>query len=115
MNELIDFSAAERNPFIQQLIDGSLSIDPVTESFFKALAEESASVFEDPMALTERDPYHPNTPDRRLLIGISAEQRIVVVRFVYDESAGLIHLGTARLAHEREQAEYERRKEDPKK
>jgi len=66
---------------------------------------EGLSVFRDPLARVFDDPAHSEAERRELIIGHSADQRLLVVAFV--ERAGRIRLISARPATTREREDYE--------
>jgi uncharacterized protein len=66
---------------------------------------EGLSVFRDPLARLFDDPEHSGAERRELIIGHSADQRLLVVAFV--ERAGRIRLISARPATTREREDYE--------
>ena len=67
------------------------------------------SVFHDDHALLLDDEDHSEEEDRVLILGISQELRILVVRHCYRESDDLIRLISARKAVKVERDEYMRR------
>jgi hypothetical protein len=66
---------------------------------------EGLSVFRDPLARLFDDPEHSGAERRELIIGHSADLRLLVVAFV--ERAGRIRLISARPATTREREDYE--------
>jgi len=68
--------------------------------------EEAATVFFDPLEITEDDPDHSIGEDRYISIGRSTFDRLLVVS--YTERAGTIRLISARPATPRERRAYER-------
>lgn len=68
--------------------------------------EEAVTAFADRLSLTTSDPQHSESEDRFVLLGLSANARILVVvhaeRDDYD-----IRIISARLASRRERIQYE--------
>jgi uncharacterized DUF497 family protein len=62
-------------------------------------------VFGDPLSLTVPDPEHSESENRFLVLGLSANSRLLVVAHV--ERGDDIRLISARLASRRERIEYE--------
>ena len=67
--------------------------------------EEAVTAFGDPLSLTVPDPKHSGSENRFVLLGISANSRLLVVAHV--ERGDDIRLISARLASRRERIEYE--------
>jgi uncharacterized DUF497 family protein len=67
--------------------------------------EEATSVFYDPLRLSVPDPDHSWDEERFLMIGQSAESRILVI--VYTETDSGVRLISARLATAKERRQYE--------
>jgi len=68
--------------------------------------EEAESVFADPNARLIHDPDHSDDEDRFILLGISAELRILVVCHCYRKKGEVIRLISARKADKKEQKIY---------
>jgi uncharacterized protein len=67
--------------------------------------EEASTVFADPFASTIYDPDHSDDEDRYLSLGLSSENRVLVVSFTdRDEKIRII---SARVASRRERKQYE--------
>jgi hypothetical protein len=66
---------------------------------------EGLSVFRDPLARIFNDPEHSEAERRELIIGHTADQRLLLV--AYTERAGRIRLISARPATTREREDYE--------
>jgi len=67
--------------------------------------EEAASCFGDLLSLTIRDPDHSRGESRFLLIGLSVNDRLLVVS--HTERMGEVRLISARLATRHERKHYE--------
>lgn len=67
--------------------------------------DEASMVFGDPLALLMPDPDHSEGEERYLLLGMSSQQRLLVVAFV--ERPPRTRLISARLATRRERRQYE--------
>ena len=67
--------------------------------------EETVSVFADPLASIFDDPDHSGDEARELIVGHSADQRLMVVSFT--ERPGYTRIISARLATASERREYE--------
>ena len=67
--------------------------------------EEAQTVFTDPLAITLPDPDHSEDEERFIDIGMSDNQRVLVVG--YTERGQRIRLITARKASARERTQYE--------
>lgn len=72
----------------------------------KVSFEEAESVFADPNARLIHDPDHSEDEDRFLLLGLSAELRVLVVCHCFKESDELIRIISARKANKSEKKEY---------
>ncbi len=71
--------------------------------------EEASTVFADPLATTIYDPDHSDDEDRYLSLGLSSENRLLVVSFTdRDERIRII---SARVASRRERKQYEKANE----
>jgi uncharacterized protein len=67
--------------------------------------EEAASVFSDPLAAIFDDEVHSEEEQREIIVGHSAENRLLLVCFT--ERAGAIRIISARRATKRERRDYE--------
>lgn len=67
--------------------------------------EEAATVFSNPLALIFDDEWHSESETREILIGHSADARLLVIRFTTREES--IRIISARPATAREQRDYE--------
>jgi len=67
--------------------------------------EEAVTAFADSPSLTITDPKHSGSENRFVLLGLSANSRLLVVAHV--ERGDDIRLISARLASRRERIEYE--------
>jgi uncharacterized DUF497 family protein len=67
--------------------------------------EEAKTVFNDPLSITVLDPDHSIDEDRYIDIGMSSQERLLVV--VYTERGQNIRLISSRQATRREQKAYE--------
>ena len=67
--------------------------------------DEAATVFRDPLASTIPDPDHALGEERYLTIGLSTQERLLVVS--YTERQGRFRLISCRLATRRERRAYE--------
>jgi uncharacterized protein len=68
--------------------------------------EEACTAFGDPLSITVPDPEHSADEERFVLIGVSRQQRLLVV--VHGErSEQEVRLISARLANRRERRDYE--------
>lgn len=72
--------------------------------------EEARSVFLDDEALLIADPQHSESEDRFILLGRSAEWRMLVVIHAVREGEDVIRLISARKADRQEQLIYMRRR-----
>jgi uncharacterized protein len=68
--------------------------------------EEAASVFADPLGRIVGDPRHSSQEERYVLLGLSRDQRLVVV--MYTDRGHAIRIISARRATRREKREYEK-------
>ncbi len=68
--------------------------------------EEAQTVFHDENARLIFDPDHSNTEDRFLLLGLSAQLRLLVVSHTYREAEAVIRIISARKATRQEQHQY---------
>ena len=67
--------------------------------------EEAATVFQDPLAKVHSDPDHSESEPREILIGHSAQHRLLLVAFT--DRQGKIRLISAREVTRRERRDYE--------
>lgn len=67
--------------------------------------EEASTVFGDPLSLTINDPLHSTGEERMVQIGISHQNRFLVV--VYTERGNNIRIISARNAAKKERTNYE--------
>ena len=72
--------------------------------------EEAKSVFYDDDALLRSDDEHSNDEDRFVLLGLSANLRVLVVCHCYRESDEVVRLISARKADRSERQQYEARR-----
>ena len=68
--------------------------------------EEAVTVFGDPLALNIHDPDHSETEERFLVLGMSQQQRLLVV--AYAERGDRTRIISARKATRRERNGYEK-------
>ena len=68
--------------------------------------EEAQTVFFDELALYMADPDHSDDEDRFLLLGLSAELRVILVCHCYRKYERVIRLISARKATRPELAQY---------
>ncbi len=68
--------------------------------------EEATTVFADPLALVFDDEWHSSKEDREIIIGHSANQRLLIVSFT--ERNGIVRLISAREATNKERKDYEK-------
>lgn len=68
--------------------------------------EEAVTAFADPLSLTIPDPLHSESEARFVLVGLSANSRLLVVVHA-ERSDDDIRIISARLASRRERNEYE--------
>ncbi len=66
---------------------------------------EAETVFKDPLALIFDDEWHSGDEDRELIIGQSANGRLLIASFT--ERNGIIRLISARETTNRERKDYE--------
>ena len=71
--------------------------------------EEAVSVFDDARAREIRDIEHSDDEDRWIILGMSAELKILVVVYTEQTDDGLIRIISARPATRNEETEYARR------
>ena len=69
---------------------------------------EAESVFADPHARLIQDPDHSEDEERFVLLGMSAELRILVVCHCFKESVEVIRIISVRKANKSERNEYGR-------
>jgi len=67
--------------------------------------EEAVTVFQDPLAKVHPDPDHSESERREILIGHSAQARLLLVAFT--DRQGKIRLLSARKVTRRERRQYE--------
>ncbi|MBW2145079.1 MAG: BrnT family toxin [Deltaproteobacteria bacterium] len=67
--------------------------------------EEASTAFQDTLSLTIEDPLHSKDEERLILIGMSQENRILVV--VHTERGDNIRIISARKATKEERKSYE--------
>ena len=67
--------------------------------------EEASTVFKDPLSLTIDDPLHSSYEERLILIGMSYNNRMLVI--VHRESGDNIRIISARKATKKERNYYE--------
>jgi uncharacterized protein len=70
--------------------------------------EEAMTVFSDENARIIADPYHSNTEDRFILLGLSASLKTLVVCHCYRERESVIRVISARKATRKERGFYSR-------
>jgi uncharacterized DUF497 family protein len=68
--------------------------------------DEARTVFSDEGGLLLDDPVHSADEDRFILLGLSAQLRVLVVVHCYRESDGVIRLIAARRADRLEREQY---------
>ena len=68
---------------------------------------EAETVFLDEHGLLLDDPEHSDTEDRFLLLGSSADGRLLIVVHAYRAAAGIIRIISARKADREEQSHYQ--------
>ncbi len=66
---------------------------------------EATSAFKDPLSITRADPDHSETEARWVLIGMSAQRRLLVV--VHSDIDDIVRLISARTATRHEQRSYQ--------
>ncbi len=71
--------------------------------------DEAETVFADEHALLIDDPEHSTVEDRFILLGLSANLRILVVAHTYREDQGVIRIISARKATRKERDTYNQR------
>jgi len=71
--------------------------------------EEAKTVFLDEEALLLPDNEHSVSEDRFIMLGVSAQMRMLVVCHCYRKSDDIIRIISARKANRAEQAQYKRR------
>lgn len=67
---------------------------------------EASTVFGDPLSVTISDPLHSADEDRFVILGISNQQRLLIVVHTYRNNK--IRIISARIATPRERRQYER-------
>jgi uncharacterized DUF497 family protein len=67
--------------------------------------EEAATVFGDPLGRIVADPRHSSTEERLVLLGISAERRLLAVMYV--DRGEVMRIVSARKATRHERRDYE--------
>lgn len=72
--------------------------------------EEAATVFNDLLSSTIEDPLHSDDEERFIIIGESAQKRLLVV--VHTDRGEKVRLISARLAKPSERRDYEKSKEN---
>jgi uncharacterized protein len=82
----------------------------VNERKHRVSFNEAQTVFYDEEALLLDDPDHWEEEDRFLLLGLSANLRVLVVVHSYSEDEETIRIISARKANARERLIYERRR-----
>ena len=70
--------------------------------------EEAKTVFYDDSALVIADPDNSETEDRFVILGFSANARILVVCHCYRDNEGIIRIISARKATRNESSHYKR-------
>ena len=68
--------------------------------------EEAVTAFGDPLSITIPDPLHSESEDRFVLVGLSANSRLLVVVHA-ERGDDDIRIISARLASRRERTQYE--------
>jgi len=68
--------------------------------------EEAVTAFGDPLSITIPDPIHSESEDRFVLVGLSANSRLLVVVHA-ERDDDEIRIISARLASRRERNQYE--------
>jgi len=66
---------------------------------------EATTVFGDPLSVTIPDPAHSQAEDRFIILGLSHQQRLLVV--VFTERGDTIRIISARRSSRRERRDYE--------
>ena len=77
----------------------------VNRAKHKVFFEEAVTVFGDPLGRIIDDPRHSETEERYVLLGQSAQRRLLAVMFT--ERGQAVRLVSARKATRRERREYE--------
>jgi uncharacterized protein len=72
----------------------------------KVAFEEAATVFGDPLSSTIPDPLHSHDEERLVIVGASAQGKILVVIFA-ERGEDVIRIISARRATRRERNAYE--------
>jgi uncharacterized DUF497 family protein len=72
--------------------------------------EEAVTVFQDPLAKVHPDPDHSELERRHILIGLSAQRRLLLVAFT--DRQGKIRVISARKVTRRERQDYEESQQD---
>lgn len=72
--------------------------------------EEASTVFRDEEGLLLFDPKHSSEEDRFILLGMSVNQRLLVVCHCYLENENSFRIFSARKATKAERGQYEERK-----
>ena len=67
--------------------------------------EEAATVFSNPLALIFDDEWHSHTEEREIIMGHSANRRLLAISFTMRRDA--VRIISARLATAKEQRDYE--------
>ena len=67
--------------------------------------EEAATVFSDPFSITIYDPLHSKDEDRFVILGMSENNRLLVV--IHTERGDKIRIISARKATKKERRQYE--------
>jgi uncharacterized protein len=67
--------------------------------------QEATTAFKDPLSLTIDDPLHSSDEERLVLVGISYNNKLLVV--VHTERGDHIRIISARKATKKERIEYE--------
>ena len=70
--------------------------------------EEAATVFNDPLSSTIRDPLHSEAEERFIILGQSIQRRLLVV--VHTDREDTIRIISARVANAHERKTYEKAK-----
>jgi len=72
--------------------------------------EEASTVFQDPLSLTIDDPLHSSYEERFVTLGMSSQNRLLVV--VHTNRRDRVRIVSCRRATSREQKAYEEGKSD---
>lgn len=67
--------------------------------------EEASTIFADSLAVTIHDPVHSDEEERYIILGVSVENRLLVV--VFTDREDRIRIISARVASRRERKDYE--------